>query len=272
MADPTQIHQIAMNLLTNAYHAIEPEHGRIEIELAETSIDQKPWPGSRLDPGAYAVLRVADTGCGIDPDILDKIFEPYFTTKAQGKGTGLGLAVVYGIVKEHGGDIRVTSDLGQGTTFQVYLPLLGRRSESKTVSRQGTHKGGTEHILLVDDERAIVRMETHMLESLGYRLSSYLSSVDALAAFIAEPQEFDLVLTDMSMPRMTGDQLAKEMLAVRPDIPIILCTGFSERIDRERAESAGIKGFLMKPVIKADLAGMVRRVLDENSGTSSPGY
>jgi len=263
MANPTQMHQIAMNLITNALHAIEPDHGDIVVGLKKTVLAEAPWPGSRLGAGAYAELSITDTGCGIAADILGKIFEPYFTTKEQGKGTGLGLAVVYGIVKEHGGDTRLTSEVGQGTSFQVFLPLLEKVMPEKTDPQPVFYPAGSERILVVDDEDAITRLETRMLASLGYRISPFNSSLEALEAFRAQPERFDLVITDMTMPKMTGDQLAREMIAVRPDIPIVLCTGFSERVNRERAEAAGIKGFLLKPVIKADLAGTVRKILDQ---------
>jgi len=263
LADPTQIHQIVMNLITNAYHAIEPHHGTITVSLQETELEKGDWPGSRLEPGSYAVLGIADTGAGIDPGIQDRIFDPYFTTKDKTKGTGLGLAMVYGIVKEHHGEIRVSSELGKGATFEIYLPLLDKSSLEQRAPRPAVFPGGEEHILLVDDDQAIVRMETRMLETLGYRITSRLNSIEALEVFKANQDDFDLVITDMTMPKMTGDQLARELIAVRPDIPIVLCTGFSERVNREKAEIAGIKGFLMKPVLKSDLAKMVRKVLDD---------
>jgi PAS domain S-box-containing protein len=263
MADPTQIHQIAMNLITNAYHAVEPVGGTISIKLAEVDVTSTNDPAGDLAPGRYAVLSVSDTGIGIDEAIINKIFDPYFTTKKKGRGTGLGLATVYGIVKAHGGDIRVTSDIGKGTTFYVYLPLMEKSQELEPEKEKITPLlTGMEHILLVDDEKPIVHLEKQMLERLGYQTSVFISSREALAAFKTEPSLFDLVITDMNMPNMNGMQLATELIAVRPDIPIILCTGFSERIDNKKAEALGINGLLLKPVGMKDLAQKIQEVLD----------
>ncbi len=262
MADPTQIHQIAMNLITNAFHAVEPAGGSISIQLKETAFNQKEEPTMQLASGRYAVLSVSDTGTGIAPGIMDKIFDPYFTTKEKGRGTGLGLATVYGIVKAHGGDIRVYSDMGKGTTFHIFLPLLEKAQNNASDHKTPPLPTGTEHILLVDDEKPIVHLEKQMLERLGYHTTCFTSSRSALAAFKTDPTRFDLVITDMNMPHVTGMQLAKELIALRADICIIICTGFSERINKEKAAAIGIKGFLMKPVIRSKLAAMVRQVLD----------
>jgi CheY-like chemotaxis protein len=194
--------------------------------------------------------------------VMGKIFQPYFTTKKQGKGTGLGLSVVYGIVKEHGGDIRVTSEKGKGTTFEVYLPILKDASDSVVPEKSAIYEMGIERILLVDDEEPIVRLEQMTLERLGYRITARTSSVEALEAFRANPAAFDLVITDMTMPNMTGDQLARELMAVKPGIPVIICTGFSEKMSPEKADRLGIRGFLMKPVVKSAMARTVRNVLD----------
>lgn len=272
MANPTQIHQIAMNLMTNAYHAIEPNHGEIRVVLQEVDLDREPWPGSALDAGCHVLLSVADTGCGIDPADLRKIFEPYFTTKTQDKGTGLGLAVVYGIVKEHEGDIRVSSAPGKGTTFHVYLPVLDQAAEKTPAAASPRLPAGSEHILLVDDEAPVMRIERRMLESLGYRVSTCTDSREALAAFRAHPDGFDLVLTDMTMPRMTGDRLARELMAIRPNLPVVMCTGFSERITPAKVEELGIKGFLLKPVIKSQLAATVRKALDDVQDAGAAKY
>ena len=263
MADPTQVHQIAMNLITNAYHALEPAGGKISVALRETAVKDDNSDRGSLQPGRYALLSVSDTGGGIDPDIIEKIFEPYFTTKEPGRGTGLGLAVAYGIAKDLQGDIRVKSKTGRGTTFQVYFPLMERSPDVVPIETIEDYKTGDERILLVDDEGPIVKLETQMLERLGYRVTSRASSLDALEAFRANPNAFDLVITDMTMPNMTGDQLARELFAIKPDIPIIICTGFSERISSQKAATMGIKGFLMKPVVRSELARMVRSVLDE---------
>ena len=262
MADPTQLHQIGMNLITNAWHAVEETGGRITVALEEVAVAAGDPTAADIPPGRYVKLTIADNGAGIDPALVDKIFEPYFTTKAQGKGTGLGLAVVYGIVKEHGGYIDVRSALGRGTAFGVYLPLLARAVAAVRSQTDDALPRGTERILLVDDEEAIAGLERKMLERLGYRVRSRTSSLEALEAFKANPDAYDLVITDMTMPNMTGDRLAQALRAIRPDLPVVICTGFSERIDRERAAAMGIRGFLMKPVVSADLARTVREVLD----------
>jgi len=263
-ADPTQVHQIAMNLITNAYHAVERNGGTIDIELKETG----PTDGTSEYPiqllaGEYACITVSDTGTGIDKTLIDKIFDPYFTTKELGKGTGLGLSVVYGIVKEHGGDIQVYSEVGKGTAFHVYLPLLKDANDMNFAAVTREYPTGRERILLVDDEEPIVRMEQIMLERLGYQVTARTSSPDALAAFKANPGHFDLVISDRGMPNMTGEQLARELILIKPGIPIIICTGFSDENDVNRAKAMGIKGFLMKPVATGDLATMVRKVLDD---------
>ena len=263
MADPVQLHQIAMNLITNAYHAVAEGGGKIAVQLKETRLGVADLPDSSLGPGSYAMLSVSDTGCGIDPVVMDKVFDPYFTTKAQGKGTGLGLAVVYGIVKEHRGDIKVHSELGKGSVFDVYIPIIEKSSNPVSTERVQKDKTGTERILLVDDEESILGLEKQMLERLGYQVTTRLGSMAALDAFRKDPDAFDLVLTDMAMPDMTGDQLAEELISMRPDIPIIISTGFSEQINKEKAEAMGIKGFLMKPAAKSVLAERVRKVLDE---------
>lgn len=265
LADTTQIHQIMMNLITNAFHSIGEENGIIEIRLAPMEIKKADWSGGdSLPVGEYVRMSVADNGEGMPKSILDKIFEPYFTTKERDKGTGLGLSVVYGIIKEHRGDISVTSEPGKGTTFTVVLPVLSRDVEDRLPRAEASEKTGNERILLVDDEASVVGLERQLLERLGYQVTSRTSSIDALELFRSDPDAFDLVISDMAMPRMTGDRLAREMQALNPAIPIIICTGFSERINREQAAGLGIKGFLMKPVLKSELSGMIRQVLDGN--------
>jgi len=275
-ADPTQIHQIAMNLITNAFHAVEQTGGMIDIALKETAIgsfgkkDDLPYhaiPGDLL-AGRYACITVSDTGTGIDQALIDRIFEPYFTTKELGKGTGLGLSVVHGIIKEHGGDIGIYSEVGKGTAFHVYLPLLEDAMDSKAATITRKYPTGHERILLVDDEEPIVLLEQMILERLGYQVTTRMSSPDALAAFKVNPDNFDLVISDRGMPNMTGDQLARELISIRPGIPIILCTGFSNENDVKRSKAMGVKGFLMKPVAIGDLSEMVRKVLDESKGSS----
>ncbi|MCP3930919.1 MAG: response regulator, partial [Bacteroidetes bacterium] len=263
-ADPTQVHQIAMNLITNAYHAVEPSGDEIIVKLSEINCNVYDLQGTSLSPGFYAVLAVSDNGVGIDPTVLEKIFEPYFTTKEQGKGTGLGLSVVYGIVKEHKGDIKVDSEIGNGTTFTIYLPMIEKSKLSKSLGTAEQNPTGTERILIVDDEISVARLEKQMLERLGYTVIEYSSSQLALDAFKQAPDSYDLVISDMTMPDMTGDRLAQKLISIRSDIPIIICTGFSERIDSGKSEAIGIKGFLMKPVVKLEMAQMVRKVLNES--------
>jgi len=264
-ADPTQLHQIVMNLITNAYHAVEEKNGTIRVELRETFLGKDEFPSSLLESGQYACISISDTGSGIDPSIIGKIFDPYFTTKEQSKGTGLGLSIVHGIVKEYGGDIHVTSEVDKGTTFDVFLPIVTSEDEIEKVEDVTQYPKGTERILLVDDEQPIIRLERLMLESLGYQVTTRTSSIEALAAFQANPFGFDLVITDMAMPNMTGLQLSKKMTAVRPDIPILICTGFSEKIDRKQAAAFGVKGVLMKPIGKRELVEMVRQALDKET-------
>ena len=262
MADPIQLHQIVINLVTNAYHAVDQSEGKINVQLKEISVT-KDNPSAKLNSDSkYVMLRISDNGCGIKAAIKNKIFDPYFTTKDKDKGTGLGLAVVYGIVQDYGGDILVDSNVGEGTVFSIYLPLPEQLPETEAVDKTNSFQTGSEHILLVDDEKQVAHIEKQMLNRLGYRVTMHTSSLDALECFRENPEAFDLLLTDGTMPGLTGDRLAQEVLAIRPDIPILLCTGFSEKIDRQKAKHLGIKGFLMKPVVKSDMARMVRQILD----------
>ncbi len=265
VADPTQVHQIVMNLATNAYHAMEKTGGRLNVNLKQVRLESDQVVFPELTPGEYAILTVTDTGVGIEKDIMDKILDPYFTTKETGKGTGLGLSVVQGIVKSCNGDIRIYSEAGKGTEIQVYLPIMDRKVDDiRTDRNEQPIRGGTEKILLVDDEEAIIRMEQQMLERLGYIVTIRTGSVDALEAFKANPDSFDLVLTDMTMPNMTGVRLAGELKKTRPDIPVILCTGFSYQINDEKSKALGIQGFVMKPVVMRELAETIRKVLDNS--------
>lgn len=263
MADPTQIHQVAMNLITNAFHAVESDGGTITVRLKQTRLNADLLADSSLEPGRYAVLSIADTGHGIPAEVMSRIFDPYFTTKEQGKGTGLGLSVAYGIIKAHKGEIKVYSDPGRGTTFSIYLPLMPEQAiEADDRDTLGGRQAGKERVLLVDDEASIVRLEKLMLERLGYQVTACVGSMEALEAFKAHPKGYDLVITDMTMPNMTGDELTRQLKAIQPDIPIIICTGFSERINEEKAEAMGVKGFLMKPIGKSELTQLVRTILD----------
>ncbi len=261
-ANPTQIHQIIMNLATNAYHAMADTGGQLTITLKQINSDGFGLNDHDIIPGLYVCLTVGDTGMGINKDIMNKIFDPFFTTKEKGKGTGMGLSVVHGIVKSMKGAIRVDSKPGKGTKFRVFLPVIKSDYGQLPVQSMGKVKGGLEHVLLVDDEENILIMETQMLKYLGYQVTSRNSSLEAIEAFRFNPDQFDLVITDMAMPNMSGDKLTVELLKIRPDIPILLCTGFSETMSETRAASLGIKGFLLKPVVMKDLARKIREILD----------
>jgi PAS domain S-box-containing protein len=261
-ADPTQIHQVLMNLCANASHAMREHGGTLSISLKNVAIDESARRDlADLEPGPCLKLTVADTGHGIDESVRQRIFEPYFTTKGQSEGTGLGLALTYGIVKSLSGAISVFSEPGKGTTFDVYLPRVRTMSQPVPAVQPATLPTGQGLVLVVDDERSIVDMLREMLESLGYDVAERYSSYDALQAFRARPDCFDLVITDLTMPHMTGIELAKEILKVRADIPILLCTGFSETADEKRIRLQGIRGLLMKPVALCDLAETVSKAL-----------
>jgi signal transduction histidine kinase/ActR/RegA family two-component response regulator len=265
MGDATQIHQVIMNLCTNAYQAMQDKGGKLEVILREVDIGyEETIEKIGMQPGKHLQLTVKDEGCGMDAAVLGRIFEPYYTTKEQGKGTGLGLSVIHGIIKNHRGDITVASSPRKGTTFQVNLPII---EDAEVVTEFEPSNGaakGNEHILLIDDEEQIISMEQKMLENLGYQVTARTDSIEALDEFAKQPQDFDLVITDMTMPHMSGDELAQKLLDIKPDIPVILCTGFNEDITEEKALSMGIQKFVMKPVIKNDLATSIRTVLDQN--------
>jgi PAS domain S-box-containing protein len=261
-ANPTQINQILLNLCANAAHAMEEKGGIIEVDLENVILhEESAIPSPELDPGVYVKLTVRDTGHGISPETLDRIFDPYFTTKAVGKGTGMGLAVAHASVKNHGGVITVASKIDEGTTFQVFFPVYDIEVETDIETDEKLPKGN-ERILLVDDEEGMVETIRLLLERLGYAVTDRAGSVEALKEFRNNPKAYDLVVTDMTMPHMTGDQLAKEILGIRPDIPVILCTGFSERINNQVAKDMGIRELLIKPIMLGKLANTIRRVLD----------
>ncbi len=264
LADPVQIHQLLLNLGTNAYHAMHEKGGVLEVELAAATVDEelaKIHP--ELEKGDYIRVKVKDTGRGMDPATLERIFDPFFTTKRAGEGTGLGLSVVHGVVKSLGGAILVDSKLGRGSTFQVYLP---RHHEAVVLecARVEPIPAGREHVLFVDDEPQLCEIAQRMLEHLGYRVTAYSNSLEALKEFQAHPKKFDLVITDLTMPHLTGVELAREMLKMRPDIPIILASGFSDSITPERARDLGIQEYLMKPMALRQLGEAIRRVLDSS--------
>lgn len=262
-ADATQIHQVLMNLSTNAAQAMGEKGGILKIDLANVDVDPaKAAHHADLRQGSYVRLTVSDTGEGMTQEVLERIFEPYFTTKEKEIGTGMGLAVVHGIVKGHGGEITVQSKPGEGSSLSVYLPRIEKEIRPEAM-RTDVLSTGHERILFVDDEQALVDIGRRMLEKLGYKVTTRVSSVEALELFRAKPGQFDLVVTDMTMPNMTGDRLAKELMQIRADIPIVLCTGYSECISKESAKKTGIKEFIMKPLAMKELADAIRNTIDK---------
>ncbi|MBU0481076.1 MAG: response regulator [Proteobacteria bacterium] len=265
MADSTQIHQVIMNLCTNASHAMDENGGilgvtldRVEMSAADLAEDKG------LLPGPFVRIRITDTGTGIAPDIIDRIFEPYFTTKEVGKGSGLGLAVVHGIVKTHGGKITVESEPGKGTAFTIYFPLIEEQYRNAFLDA-GPLPTGKERILIIDDETVMVEMTIKILVRLGYEVVGRAGSAEALELFAENPDAFDLIITDQTMPGMTGIKMAEEMLRIRPDIPIILRTGYSSKVDEEKARAIGIKKYALKPIDLRELSAMIRELLDEKA-------
>jgi len=263
LADPTQIHQLIMNLCTNAYHSMRETAGVLTVSV-QPAIVVKENHGNKLQlqPGEYVNLEISDTGTGMTEDVLANIFEPYYTTKEQGEGTGLGLAVVHGIVTSLSGKISVSSEVGKGTTFSIYLPTTQTSGESPHKELPAQLLKGRERILLVDDDEAIVAMNLRMLKQLGYQVTAHTSSEDTINTFRRKPGEFDLLITDMTMPKMTGAELCQQILAIRPKMPIILCTGYSELIDQATAEDIGFQAYLTKPILLQDLSMTIRKVLD----------
>ena len=264
LANPIQIQQIVLNLCTNAAHAMKERGGSISVVFNDFSVSSPgdaPDPG--MSPGSYVQLSVQDSGVGMSPETIDHIFDPFFTTKAAGEGTGLGLSVVHGIVATHGGAITVSSEPGLGSTFTVYLPKLIEEQPRDAGPEDRSAPGGHERILFVDDEEDLAVVGDEMLTDLGYRVTSKTSSREALALFRLDPSQFDLVITDQTMPGMTGLDLAKEVLALRRDMPIVLCTGFSHAVDAGAAKQLGIKALAMKPFTKKEIATTIRKALDE---------
>jgi CheY-like chemotaxis protein/anti-sigma regulatory factor (Ser/Thr protein kinase) len=262
LADPTQINQVLINLCTNAEHAMS-QGGIIGVILKNATLDENAtakYPD--LNPGRYLNLTVSDTGHGISKEGIDRIFDPYYTTKDVEKGTGMGLAVVHGIVKEHNGIITVKSKPGKGTTFSIFFPSV---EQDVVMEPEPAEKlpMGNEKILFIDDEPSIVNIARQRLERLGYDVDAEMSPIEALELFRSRPDQFDLVITDLTMPKMTGDKLVQEILNIRPDIPIILCTGFSEKIVEKNATTLGAADYIEKPIDQYDFAFKVRKVLDK---------
>jgi len=271
MADPTRIHQVLMNLCTNAAHAMNKTGGMLTVDLDRIILDPDDAAGHPgLKPGPFLKLTVSDTGHGITPDILPKIFDPYFTTKRRGEGTGLGLSTAHGIITSCGGTITAYSEPGRGTTFHVYFPVIEAPAGSDTAlpgpgDSAGDFAKEDAAILFVDDEPAIAKLGKQLLEGLGYRVTSRTDPVAALTLVKNDPDRFDLVITDMTMPGIKGDRLAAELTTIRPDLPVILCSGFSVQLTEEETAAAGIKAFVMKPLLKNKLAQTIQTVLSDNA-------
>jgi len=275
LADAIQVHQVLMNLCANAAYAMREKGGLLKIELRQVDLEAKESvPNPELEPGPYLRLSVSDTGPGMDRSVVERIFEPYFTTKKPGEGTGMGLAVVHGIVTSQGGAIIVESEQGQGATFRVWWPRYEGQVSPQT-EEYGPLSRGNERILFVDDEEPLIRLWDRNLSRLGYSVTSTTSSLEALECFRAEPGGFDLVVTDQTMPRLTGLELTGEIKKLRPDVPIILCTGFGGLVGPEEIRAAGVTEFIIKPVTIQQMTRLIRRVLDaENqprpAGPGSP--
>lgn len=263
VGNPSQCHQIFMNLCTNAAYAMEQEGGILEVSIMDTELNNNgstvQWG---LSAGEYIKIVIKDTGVGIPKDIIESIFDPFFTTKPLGEGTGMGLSVVHGIVRSYYGKIIAASEPGRGTVFTIYLPITKQNKKSIVEHKKELPKG-KEYILIVDDEISITKVIDRTLMQLGYSVTKRNNSIEAMELFKIKPNYFDLVITDMTMPNLTGDKLAKAMIAIRPDIPVILCTGYSKKITDQKALEIGIKALVHKPIINAELANTVRAVLDD---------
>ena len=262
-ADPIQMNQIIMNLCTNSSYSMQEKGGMLKVITENEDFTESDSKNPlHVKPGRYLKISVIDEGTGIPQDIIEKIFEPYFTTKKKGEGTGLGLSVIHGIVKEYDGDIFVESELDKGTSFHLFLPVFERNLVS--IARENSNlKGGNERILLVDDEKPAVLAISKILSRLGYEVTSSTSSSEALEAYKYDPEAFDLIITDQTMPGMTGKELAKVVISMNAGTPIIICTGFSDQLNEEEALMIGINAFIMKPIIMSELSEVVRTVLDE---------
>jgi CheY-like chemotaxis protein len=266
LADPVQLHQILSNLCQNAALALCGEKGFLEVKLDTVRVDAAMAARHPdLRPGPYVRLTVADSGCGMSRETMERIFEPFFTTRNQGEGSGLGLSVVHGIVKSYGGAITAYSEAGKGSTFSVYLPCLQEEGQPRETPAAPEIETGSERILLVDDDPAQLKGLTRMLERYGYKVTARSSGRTASTTFKKDPSAFDLVITDQTMPRMTGVELAKAITKIRTDIPIILSTGFSERVNGETVGHHGIRAFIMKPFTAQEICGLVRKVLESGS-------
>ncbi len=270
LGEPTQIHQVMLNLCTNAAHAMEKNGGYLDISLENKEItqkDQRLYPD--LKAGKYLKLCVSDTGHGIPPGHLERIFEPYFTTKDVGKGSGMGLSVVHGIIKNHEGIIKVRSQVDQGTVFEIFLPEI-QAEEKKRFRIEHEYPTGNESILLVDDDDSILKLEKEMLTRLGYRVETYNNPLKALEQFVDTPEKFDLLITDMLMPKMNGDELIRELLKIKPDLPTILCTGYNEKVNEKNAMKLGVQALLLKPISMHTIAVAARDALKDKHRMLEP--
>jgi PAS domain S-box-containing protein len=271
LANPTQVHQLMMNLIANAGHAMRATGGVLEVRLENKNVEDGAgaW-GPEIQAGHFAKLIVSDTGHGIDAMTRERIFNPFFSTKVRGEGTGLGLSIVHGIIKSYGGAITVESRPGHGASFTILIPLVGDDPEEPT-SESPPLPFGHERILFVDDEPFIMEISKQILNRLGYQVDTRTDPLEALERFRKDPGRYDLVITDMTMPGMTGDRLAVELLRIRPGLPILLCTGFSEQITEASALEMGIKGFILKPMAMAEIAQKIREVLEIEKAEAPPG-
>lgn len=263
MADPSQIQQVVVNIANNAAYAMREDGGKLTIGLSSITIGSDSVPDENMKPGHYVKLTIKDIGAGIAAEVKSRMFEPFFTTKEQGQGTGMGLAVVYGIVKSCGGAVEVDSEVGKGSKFTVLLPQADDSSPMEEEKEEASSSPRKEHILFVDDEPAVVEMIKKMLERMGCRVTALTDGSEALKVFMENPNSFDLIITDQTMPDMTGVALAQKVLAVRKDMSIILCTGYSEMVSPEKAQEIGIREFVMKPITKKDMAQAISRVSEQ---------
>jgi CheY-like chemotaxis protein len=267
LADPTQMHQVLMNLAGNAEHAMREAGGVLEVRLEQVEIAAPAPVKPALEPGVYVKLTVSDSGVGIPAELLERVFDPFFTTKEVGEGVGLGLSVVHGIIANHGGAIAVESAAGRGTAFVIHLPIAGGPVSEES---SGASKNGRERVLFVDDEEAVASLGRYMLEHVGYTAEVYTSGRAALQAFATSPARYNLVVTDQNMPGMTGMELSEHLLRLRRDLPIVLCTGYSEAVTLQRAREIGIRALLMKPIDPDELAQTLRSLLEQSRPAAVP--
>ncbi|MBD3240061.1 MAG: response regulator, partial [Chitinivibrionales bacterium] len=263
VGDPTQVHQVLMNLCTNAAHAMRGRHGQLAVTLEEVEIeDTSSVSPSGSPPGRYVRLQVADTGVGMPPEVVERVFEPFFTTKEPGEGTGMGLSVVHGIVEDHGGFIDIDSVPDTGTTMSIYLPVDTSAADDTEEPSVAEQRRGTERVLLVDDEQMLVDLGAEMLTGLGYAVAAFSDSELALREYQVDPSKFDVLVTDLTMPRLTGLQLAEECKNLRPEIPVVLCTGYTDAKLPKVGKGEAVQAVITKPLIRRVLGNAVREALD----------